>query len=212
MWTIHSLFQKIAYILFPKACYSCRKEGFSLCASCLVRCRQPIDTPYIYITSVYSFKDPLIKRAIHAIKYYHRKDLVEPLAEGIVQTIKKDSNYDLTKDQWILVPVPMPQLRKYMRGYNQAELIAQELARKLSLPLRKDLIVRVRTPKRQVMTKSRSERLKNQHASFKVTGDIGGLYILLVDDVTTTGATLHEQRKILLKAGAKNVRAVTIAH
>ena len=161
---------------------------------------------------MYSFKDPLIKRVIHAIKYYHRKDLVEPLAEGIAQTIKKDSGYDLTKDQWILVPVPMPQFRKYMRGYNQAELIAQELARKLSLPLRKDLIVRVHAPKRQATMKSRSERLKNQHASFKVTGDVDGLRILLVDDVTTTGATLHEQRIILLKAGARSVRAVTIAH
>ena len=212
MWMIHSLFRKITDILFPTACYGCSKEGPSLCSSCLARRTRSIDIPHIYITSIYSFKDPLIKRAIHAIKYYHRKDLVEPLANGLAQEITKNDSYDLAKHEWILVPVPMPLLRKYMRGYNQAELIAQELAYKLSLPIRKDLVTRVRTPKRQVTMRSRSERLKNQHNSFMVAGDVNGLRILLVDDVTTTGATLHEVRRILLKAGARNVRAVTIAH
>lgn len=202
---------KLLALFFPPQCYGCSKEGFSLCVDCLKQCRKSLDTPAIFITSIYSFRDPLIKKAIHAIKYFHRRDLIEPLTQELAEELKANS-YKLMANGWTLVPIPMPRIRKYMRGYNQAELIAKALAKQCSLTINTKALTRLHAPKRQVMTKTKSERLQNQHGSFKVISNVHNMDILLVDDVTTTGATLIEARKALLKAGANTVRAVTIAH
>lgn len=204
MWMIKT-FSKIISIIFPSRCYNCHKEGISLCNSCLKSSRKVLDTPHTYITSIYSFKDPVIKKSIHAIKYFHRKDLVEPLTQELANEIG-------VANKCILVPIPMPRIRKYMRGYNQAELIALSLSKKCSLLIRTDLLIRIKSPRRQVTTKTKSERLENQHNSFKVINSVKDMNIILVDDVTTTGATISEARNTLLKAGANNVKAVTIAH
>ncbi len=99
-----------------------------------------------------------------------------------------------------------------MRGYNHAEIIAKEISKITSFPVSTNILVRARSPKRQVTTATRSERLNNQRKSFKVCGDVKDMNIILVDDVSTTGATLDEARRVLLQYGAKNVQAVTLAH
>ena len=193
-------------ILFPSYCYLCRKEGVSLCKECLHGRVKAYESPAPYITSIYSFKDPSIKKIIHAIKYFHRKDLVFPIVETIVNEI-------ITKEGFsCLVPIPMPQWRKYIRGYNHAEVIAREIANQTNLPIRTDILKRRSSKKRQVMTTSRHERLKNQHNTFNLTSSVVGMRIILIDDVTTTGATLREARKKLLEGGAIVVEAYTIAH
>lgn len=211
MWMIHTFISKILSLCFPVSCFICRKEGSSICYSCLSRCKKSIDTPALYITSLYNFKDPIIKKAIHAIKYFHRQDLVAPLTDELAKELQKSCDNLYTKN-CILVPIPMPRLRKYIRGYNQAELIAQELSKKCSLRYSAKILVRSTTPKRQVQARTKTERLSNQHNSFKVMTSVTGLHILLIDDVTTTGATISEARDVLLKAGAISVHAATLAH
>lgn len=164
-----------------------------------------------FIMSIYSFKDPLIKKVIHAIKYYHRRDLIEPLTEALAIELKATS-YDLQTNGYILIPIPMPTLRTYIRGYNHAEVIATILGTKCNLPVEHTTLTRISSPRRQVSTRTRGERLRNQHNSFKVIKNVTDMNIILVDDVATTGGTLAEARKVLLQAGAKSVKAVTIAH
>ena len=106
----------------------------------------------------------------------------------------------------------MPKFRKYIRGYNQAELITEELTKKLPTLTITHALMRNKSPKRQVTTRTRSERLLNQQGSFKTIENVTELNIILVDDVTTTGATLLEARKELLAHGAASVRCVTLAH
>lgn len=213
MWIIKSCLTKIITIFFPPNCYNCRKEGFTLCSTCLKCCKKSIDSPALYIKSIYSFHDPLIKKVVHAIKYFHRRDLIEPLTQTLANEIKGYiSTLNIDTSNLVLVPIPMPRLRKYMRGYNQAELIALELSKQCSLPVKTNILTRKYSPKRQVTTKTKSERLQNQRNSFETISSVKNMSIILVDDVTTTGATLTEARKILLKAGAKSVFAVTIAH
>ncbi len=166
-----------------------------------------LDPPYPYIISIYSFKNPHLKKIIHAIKYFHRKDLIPPLASVLAHALLQEEI-----SSFIVVPIPMSRLRKYARGYNHAEALADEIAERLHLTVQNDLLLRATSKKRQVLTRSRGERLKNQRNAFKVETDLHGKKILLVDDVTTTGATLSEARKALLKNGAACVRAVTIAH
>ncbi len=206
MWTIVSHFYKLLTLLFPPSCYVCHKEGDVLCTPCIQSLRKSIDTPHRYIHSLYSFKDIRVKRIIHAIKYYHRRDLVQPLLYEL-------NNYQFIREnKWILVPVPMLGIRKYIRGYNQAEVIAQTISTLYSLEIHNTLLKRSSYRKRQVKTSSRSLRIQNQKKSFSVIASVQNLNIILIDDVTTTGATLDEARHILLKHGARNVVALTLAH
>ena len=156
---------------------------------------------------MYSFKDKRTKKIVHAIKYFHRKDLIEPLVSHCVKIIRQDTSY-------VLIPIPMPALRKYTRGYNHTEALAEALGKKLSLRVQKNILLRNSdtSKKRQVQTRSRGERLRNQHNAFRVATSVSGMNIILVDDVTTTGATLLEARKVLLQSGASSVEAFTVAH
>lgn len=195
-------------ILFPPRCFGCGKGTVSLCARCIRLSRKSLSSPYPYITSIFDFKDPLIKRVIHASKYYHRKDLLPPLVLELAQELKHVPDIHL----YALVPIPMPRIRKLLRGYNQSELIAQQLSTLLSIPASTSILGRIKTPLRQAVTKTKTERMKNQHGSFGIVDGAYSTHIILIDDVTTTGATLVEARNILLKNGAQSVLAYTLAH
>lgn len=195
-------------VLFPPRCLGCAQEGDVLCPQCVARSRKTLITPRPYIFSLFDFKERSIRRAIHSIKYYHRRDLVLPLVRATKEKVRGIPGVE----SYILVPIPMPPMRKLLRGYNQSELIAYALGRELSLPVRPDILKRTRSPLRQVQTATRTERMQNQKGSFAVKGDLSGLRIMLVDDVTTTGATLEEARRVLLSKKAANVLAVTLAH
>ena len=208
MWMITAIRNLITSLFFPSYCYLCHKEGEPLCNECLSKRIRAYDTPSSCITPIYSFKDPAIKKIIHAIKYFHRKDLIEPLASIIAKEIAEQK----TNTPYTLIPIPMPTLRKYIRGYNHTEEIARSISIRTKIPVRYDTLKRTSNHKRQVKTKSRSERLKNQHNTFSVHTSIDGMHCILIDDVTTTGATLLEARKKLLAHGARTVKAYTIAH
>lgn len=195
-------------ILFPSSCYECKKEGESFCRACIKKLQRTVDTPSPSITSIYSSKDPTVKRAIHAIKYFHRKDLIEPFTRLIVKELQEKH----LEKMWILVPIPMPKLRYYIRGYNHAEAIAHEISKKTGIATNSKILIRAIGRKRQVMTLSRNERIKNQKNVFKMQQEVQGMNIILIDDVTTTGATLLEAKKVLLEKGARTVQAYTIAH
>lgn len=206
MWIIYTVYQSLLHLFFPRSCFSCGKEGVALCYTCINSTKRVLDTQPPYTMSIFNYKDQLIKRTLHAIKYYHRKDLLPPLANVLVDKIVAE------RYEGVLVPIPMPTIRMSMRGYNQASLLATILSKGTRLMLREDILVRSKSPARQVTMNSKSSRLLNQKHTFKVTNNVVGLDIILVDDVTTTGATLNEARKILLKHKAKSVTCVTLAH
>ncbi|MEN9881090.1 MAG: hypothetical protein RLZZ308_273 [Candidatus Parcubacteria bacterium] len=166
-----------------------------------------LDTPHRFIVSLYSYKDLAVKKTIHAIKYHHRRDLIPSFATRIADEIP--ASYIHTS---IIIPIPMPSYRKYLRGYNQAELLAKEIAHITHLPMYTHILTRKKAPRRQVITRSRRERLQNQHGTFIVQQPLKGQSVILIDDVTTTGATLYTAREELLKSGASEVLAFTIAH
>jgi ComF family protein len=200
----------IAYIvrfLFPSTCFVCRKKETVLCDRCLRLLRRSLSVPEPFIVSAFDFRDRAVKRAIHAIKYYHRTDLIAPFAIVLAEDLQKRSLPPCS-----IIPIPMPRRRKLMRGYNQAELIAEELGTKLSLPIRSDILLRSGNPTRQATISDRQSRLLNQKGSFVVQHTTPGMTVLLVDDVTTTGATLLEAKKVLEKSGMRVIYAATLAH
>ncbi len=217
MWMISTLFSKstkyIVALFFPTSCYIChasQQENISICTTCLSRCKKAVDTPAPFISSIYSYKDPSVKKIIHALKYFHRKDLILPFAQQISEELQKIEAIS----SYTIIPIPMPTLRKYIRGYNHSTALAQEISNTLNIPTTSKILLRnpANIKTRQVETHTRNERFKNQHNTFIVSTDVAGMNILLIDDVATTGATLSAARKILLEHGAASVRAFTIAH
>lgn len=109
-------------------------------------------------------------------------------------------------DAHMLVPVPMyqPELRK--RGFNQSKLIADELSKRLSIPVCSDAVAKSYETLPQ-KTLGSSERKVNMHGAFSVTkpAAVAGKTIILVDDVCTTGSTLAEAAAVLLESGAARI-------
>jgi ComF family protein len=107
-----------------------------------------------------------------------------------------------------VVPVPLHPLKRWLRSYNQSELIAQELSQHTGLPLRSKLLRRTRFTKSQT-TLNGFERAKNVSQAFAASPDVRGRSILLIDDVTTTHSTLLACAAALRAAGAARVYAAS---
>lgn len=112
----------------------------------------------------------------------------------------------------VVVPVPLHPARLRERGYNQAELIARPLARRVGLPLGTYLLVRTR-PRPARLLLSRRERWLTVRGAYEMRkgARVDNLRVLLIDDVFTTGATLDACARALKAAGAKTVTGLTVA-
>jgi ComF family protein len=112
----------------------------------------------------------------------------------------------------LVVPIPLHWLRRWQRGFNQAEQLARALARRLDRPYR-NCLRRVRhTPKQSTL--SPTARRENVRQAFRTarTANLVGKTVVLVDDVLTTGATVHEAARALRIAGATSVIVAVVAH
>ena len=137
---------------------------------------------------------------------------IEPLACWFAQRLAEvTQNQQLTSFDAVF-PVPLHRKRERERGYNQAELIAQPLAKLLDLPCETSVLERKRPrPDKHIL--SLKERWDSVRGAFATQNGskVDKLRVLLVDDVFTTGATLNACAKVLRKAGAKSVIGLTIA-
>jgi ComF family protein len=153
--------------------------------------------------------DGALRRIVHALKYDGRRSLARPLA-----ALMRTRGADLISGAHCAVPVPLHPGRQRSRGFNQAD----DLAAHLGLPVA-HLLRRVRRTLPQVQLPA-PRRHGNVRDAFALSrrwfrrdrsGDIEGRCVLLVDDVTTTGATLEACARVLKAAGAREVRALTAA-
>jgi len=237
---MRALIERCLQFLLPPQCHCCEKfleEGQQgICPDCLSKIRwiePPLCTlcgvPFLsreienhpcgacltrgkYFTmarAVGYYEGPL-REAIHRWKYEEKNYLSlffgEKLAEGFCRYWDPQS-FDL------IIPVPLHSKRLRERGFNQALLLVKELSRRTRIPYSKRLLQkRILTPPQ--VNLSGGEREKGVRGSFHIQRDeeIEGKSILLVDDVYTTGATVNECSKVLLKAGAERVDVLTIAH
>lgn len=155
----------------------------------------------------------LLKDLIHTFKYEHVVDLVPQLAGLLSSKIEQSPVISslLLNPQTVLVPVPLHRSKEWTRGYNQAQLLAQELAKNYPAQLLDKVVVRQKNTKTQTEL-PRDKRLDNVKDVFKVTDPelLSGKSIVIIDDVCTTGATLTELARVCRQAGAKEVWALVI--
>jgi len=155
------------------------------------------------------------KKLVYKFKYNpFLTDLKNVLADLFYESIiQKEAFNKILSKKPVLVPIPLFKTKIKKRGYNQAEVLADQLASKLELRA-ENLLERVKDTKSQVGLKQ-DERQENIKGAFEVTRDnkkeIRSRIFILVDDVLTTGSTLSEAARVLKKNGADKVWGITLA-
>ena len=176
-------------------------NGRSLCARCVAR-----PPPFTETFAPFLHEGPIAK-AIHRFKYEDHPELAPRLAALVLQ--RAAEGLDL-REKPTLVAIPLHRRRLRTRGFDQAELLAREMAQRAQLPYLAEGLLRHRETRRQVGL-SESAREENLAQAFTARPSVRGRTLLLVDDVFTTGATARAAATALLAAGAAKVRVLVLA-
>jgi len=171
-------------------------EHSKVCGQCLKK------TPPFSKVIAYGLYEDILAEAINQLKFHGIKRISKTLGRLLL-------SLDLPETDGI-VPVPMTIKRLRERGFNQSLLIARVIAKESKVPLLMDTLLKKKETPPQIGL-SAKERLLNLKNAFEVKGNMKGLRLLLVDDVMTTGATVTECSKVLVKAGAEEVIVLTLA-
>ena len=150
----------------------------------------------------------IVEKIIPKIKFGRQKELARLLGVILGSALKKEQ---LTAD--LVVPVPLSGQRLEERGFNQAGEMAYPVAVMNDLPYAEDCLIRKRDTGRQSEIRDIWQRAANVTGAFAVNDawDVPGLKVIVIDDVATTGSTLHEAALALYKAGASKVMCVAFA-
>jgi len=226
---ISNIWEFILDLLFPPVCLVCRKRlnqskttnlsestnypnSFSfLCCSCSqkIQINSTLDKKTGLAAAV-SYNDEIPRQLIFLLKYQKIKTAAVPLAEILTQYIG-----DLTLDirNFSIVPVPLHWRREKERGFNQSYLIAEQLSKNTGLPVLKNVLKRIRNTPSQVELKEKKKREMNVRGCFRVekTELLFQKNIIILDDVSTSGATMKEAIKVIKTSGAAKIIGLVVA-
>ncbi len=214
-------FQTLSDLAFPPVCVACQKPDFLICKNCYkdILWLQESFCPYCFQESSNSsccdgslmgmftavaYVGP-IPKAIHHLKYEGHFAVAKPLAEIMVEGWQPS-----WPEPDSIIPIPLHQSRQKKRSYNQSELLAKEIAEHWGREILLDGLFRIIETSPQVGLNA-NERLSNVNNAFWANEKIKNKSILLIDDVFTTGATMHAAANALMLGGAKEVYGFTLA-
>lgn len=182
------------------SCYICKD-----CYENLEILNKEIDMDSPYINNVYyslSY-NRFLRDTISDYKFNGKNYLYKPFGEIMVETVMER---EIDKDLDLILYVPSHRRKEALRGYNQAELLASYISTSLNKPLSKKNLIKIRWTKEQSAL-NKLDRMINLKDSFHIKSpeEIDGKKILLIDDIITTGVTMEECSRVLLKNGVKEV-------
>ncbi len=223
MGFLNTIKDNLLDIVFPQNCLNCGKSGEYLCQNCLKDAPGAERPTLSWIYPLYDYRHPAIKKSIAFLKYKGRKQLVDSFSNvlhGKIMEELADLHLMENFSSPALIPIPLSPRRQKERGFNQAELLCRKIVQRdqenkdNNFVLMTNVLTKPNDTRHQAQIKDRGDRLTNLSGSFVVKNEesIKDRNIILIDDVTTTGATLTEARKVLKAAGARKVIAFTIAH
>lgn len=208
-------------LLLPPRCPGCKREGDLLCVDCAAplwrRMHEPAGGPLgapavlpdgvVQLEWCATYSGP-VREALHAFKYGGERRLAAPLAEALAaRWAQAGAGGD------VLTWVPVHASRRRERGFDQAEELARAAAAPLELPVAPTLERQQRTTAQHAL--SHRERALNTTTVFSVQGGaldvVRGRWVVVVDDIVTTGATLSGCANALLEAGAAAVSGLCVA-
>ncbi len=233
--TAEHIYNSLMGFVYPPQCVICdllhEGDRFFLCDRCAFsldfysdpycfKCKNPMDVcsdkcpacggsrliSKVWACSSY---DDFFRPLIHSFKYqgiipagrFLSRNLADLMADRL-----QEKKIDM------IIPVPLHPLRECKRGFNQSVYIAEELQNELHIPIDLDVLIRVRRTKDQTGL-NREQRKKNMRGAFRINpkADLEKKRIILVDDVTTSGATASEAARILKEAGAREIQLAVLA-
>lgn len=196
----------IKYVQFNngKICHRCGAPMYGESSYC-----EDCSQTKIYYNRAYSafVYEKALRKIIHSVKFGNNGAMCYQLAYYLAYLVDK---YNIEYDLVVNVPMTVSAVKK--RGFNQAKLLAQSLCHINDTPCYSDCLVKVRDTVVQEQL-SRHERLTNLNGVYDLCDKeiVKGKKILLVDDVKTTGTTLNQCSKVLIKYGALEVNCITVA-
>jgi ComF family protein len=181
-------------------CRLCSKPGLhtdvTICGDCYK------DRPHVTSLLAYGIYAGALKEAIHLFKFSKFFRFSVPLGKLLCELPVPPAD--------IIVPVPLTRKRLNYRGFNQSLLLADKISKHTGIKLSCDLLLKKRDTINQLLL-NRNDRKKALKGAFYVAGEVQSKRVTLIDDVVTTGTTINECAKTLLKAGASEVNAVVLA-
>lgn len=217
--------------LFPPLCIHCAahlRDSSTLCARCLslIRAHETMFCPsclrrlpenkkgchknaHYLLAPLGNYDDAALRALIHALKYKGAKEASYTLSALLARYV---SQLQLDADDYLVIPIPLSHKRMRERGFNQAELIAGDIASRYHLEMRSDILCKIKhTPTQTGLSKK--ERKTNLLGCFELRDKKGvhGRSVILVDDVFTSGATMDEAARTLKEAGVKKIIALVLA-
>ena len=214
------MIKKILDLIFPQKCVRCGTKNEILCDKCIGKIATTNIQNTDNVFAVSNYNDPTIKKAIGLLKYRGVKTISKKLADLMYISFFIKNNIGEELDESIVVPIPLSKTGVRKRGFNQSELLAKHFIgnindneKNLSVTINTNVLYKKFHTDTQVKTKNRRERLINLDGSFGVKNNeiVKNKKIIIIDDVLTTGATMHEAKKTLKQAGAKKVIGLVVA-
>ena len=227
---LRKFFKTFTDIIFPIECVGCGKANEFLCSSCVSKikifpiqtchyCRKPqafgktcddcenrnrLDGLFI----LGPYDQPILKEAIHAWKHERVKEIGNILGLRLADQLA----HSFFRENSNITHIPLRKPRQFDRGFNQSEQLALILAQKFQIPA-KSLLIKIKDTEPQ-SSLNREKRLLNIRGVFAPAKDakLSGQNIILIDDITTTGATMEEACRVIKKAGTKSVWGIALAH
>lgn len=216
--------------LFPPFCCDCGKLGCEICPDCWKKIAvinqnlicpicgdiSPQKTicascgsntkPAFFQMRSWGIYSGVLKKAIQRLKFERGFGVIPYLIPVCVEFI---SSLHISID--LIIPVPLSKKRLKERGYNQSDLIANSISKRLGMPYSLKSLTRIKSTRSQVGLNA-MERAENVLNAFEGNPELlKDRSVLLIDDITTTGSTINESSKALMTAGAKRVYCFTIA-
>lgn len=205
----------ILELLYPRRCAFCHRltqGGAKVCPLCLTKLPYTRDAARQQLPHLSACWSPLyyvddVRRSLLRYKFGGLNLYAEVYGEFLAKCIDENG---ISCDSITWVPLSRRRLRR--RGYDQARLLAEDLAARRGIPCA-PMLCKLRNNRAQSATGNAQKRRRNVKGVYEAVKDaeIRGKRVLLVDDIVTTGATLSECASVLKKAGAKEVTALTVA-
>lgn len=209
------MIEKFLDILFPKVCLNCGKQGESyLCSSCFFKLDLKYkilliqNKPYNFLIYLGKYKNE-VRQKLLKFKFYDEAYINEYFLEFLL----KDENIkSFLKNFDLIIPVPMFKTKKLKRGYNQTELLAENLSKNLNIEYNKNILIKSKENKTQSLLEL-SERKQNVENVFEIKNsfEVKNKNIILIDDIFTTGSTVQVCSELLKRAGANKIAVLVIA-